>query len=114
MSIKKQARPPVPRRIAINGHTYTVTYQDHPLIGGEEHEGFCDYANYRIVLQTGLSVERTRQVLMHEIVHVIEGAYDTILDLNDDTREHKVEIVAQGLLAILTANPKLIDVITSR
>ena len=80
----------MPRRISILGITYRVRYKKLP----DGEDGYILPRKQIIVLGRHLSVEKARQVLVHEVVHAILDQLG-YLDLYEN--EHLVQGLAIGL-----------------
>jgi hypothetical protein len=49
---------------------------------------------------------------MHEALHAMERAYDTLIDDEDEEiRNHKVEIFAQAFISFIRLNKRFIEIV---
>jgi hypothetical protein len=64
--------------------------------------GLCDPVNLTVLVDTSLPPDLQRQVLWHELVHVVEQTYQL------DMPERTVDLMALGLVHLLRKNPQLL------
>ena len=91
-----------PTKIKVLGQTFTINYVTGvPL--DEDDLGECSVDTLTISVRDGLSPEKERLVLTHELVHAIEDVLGLKL------REKQVEGLETGLYALIRDNPSFIS-----
>lgn len=91
---------PVPRSLMIGGLRHRVEVVDSGLLG-DELLGECAYTIQRIRLLDAMPRQKTRQVLMHEILEAITSTH--LLELNHE----QLSVTTTELLRVLDDNPAL-------
>lgn len=97
------------KSVKVNESNYAIKQIKQPIMDGETIDGYLQYSNLTIKLKRKLIDEYKLHVLWHEIVHAIEGAYDCPLDDDMDVRNHKMDVLSKGIIAIIRDNPQLIQ-----
>lgn len=94
-------------KIKIGFLTYTVGTMDKQVAQAKRAFGYINHAAQTIELEAGLSKERYREVLLHEIVHGVYAAWDIQPGAEEDT----VTKVSNGLATVFMDNPKLKEIL---
>ena len=97
----------LPESLQIISSTYRLVVSDP---GGlpDGWGGYCDYETKVIKVVSGLHPQRTREVVLHEILHAIHFE----MGLEDDgTEEEFTDRTARGLLAMAQTGPFLRDLL---
>ena len=89
-------------KIKIGAFDYKVIEKDDVNIDGVLKLGTFDYTNQTIEIKTGLTKDRKRQTLLHEIIHCIDDEY--IVGLEED----QIERLTSGLLQVFRDNKGVI------
>ena len=90
-------------KIRICGYTYRVVFEQEPIIYDNELcEGYCDNVRQIIQVAGGMGHDRTRHILLHEIVHAI---YHIFGDRAEWNQECVCDLVTSGTLQVLKDNP---------
>lgn len=93
----------LPDRIKIGGVDYTVEQVDGLRDGNESLNGWIQYNECKILVDAGLSPQRQRIVIWHEVVHgLLEHA-----GIEEDRSEHMVVALGYGIVQALRDNPWL-------
>lgn len=90
-----------PRKVSILGRVFKITY----VIKGpleDDELGEVDLSTQKMSILEGLSADKERSVVLHEIIHGI----DDILDLG--LSEEQVNGLENGLFAVMRDNPRVI------
>lgn len=102
--------------VDVLGQPFTIAFEVHPTAvldpdAPQSHDalGVCNRTTQRIVIRAGLTPAKTRETLLHEVIHAIIGTSRIDpFDAPDDAEETLVSQLAPLLLMTLRANPHLI------
>lgn len=90
-----------PSKVKVLGQTFTVNYvSGAPL--EDDDLGECSVDSLTISVRDGLSPEKERLILTHELVHAIEDVLGLKL------KEKQVEGLETGIYALIRDNPSLL------
>ena len=93
-----------PERLKIIGKRFTVRWVDKVTDeNGKLLNGLADSDGLDIQINKNLALETEQDILLHEVLHAVEGQMG--LDLQDTI----IERLATGLLAVLKDNPRLVS-----
>ena len=88
----------IPKKLKICGHTYKVEVKKEPTADGEVVFGACFQKEQKIVLQKGMSEDRVKEVILHEVLHAIDE------ELRLDLGEHRVNTLGIMLKDFICTN----------
>ena len=92
-------------QLTILGFTYTVLFQPQQIHDGKDYNwGMCDNEKQIIQVWRGLTPQRQRQVLVHEIIHAIFE----LMAIEQGNEENVCDCVSLGLVVVLKDNPWLV------
>ncbi|GAX06822.1 hypothetical protein IWT25_02169 [Secundilactobacillus pentosiphilus] len=96
----------LPKQVKVSGIIYSVIEKKHPEDEGHTVWGFTDYEVSKIFIRKGLSEQKKRQTLMHELVHAMLHEAGEDEHCND---ESIVNPLGNMLDQVLQDNPELIN-----
>ena len=94
----------MPASVKVGPHVYRITRKPH------KHNGECDFDGISINVKPRLRLQKSREILVHELLHAC-----THPSLNGDDRhtdEEFVTGVTPVLLQVLQDNPDLLEYLT--
>lgn len=94
--------------IKIGYLTYTVKKMTKELSTAKRMYGYIDHGEQAIYIEEGLSSERYKEVLLHEIMH---GVYIQWVDEDKKEEESIVTQMTNGLITVFKDNPKLKEIL---
>lgn len=102
----------LPRTVKVGPHTYQILRA--PVLALPDSLGDSDFDLLRVRIRKNLTVSKTREILIHELLHLctypsFTGAYETDPKLD---AEEFVNAVAPTLLQVLRDNPDLLAYLT--
>lgn len=115
-----------PKKIKIGSFTFNIEYESPPLKvpevkidtnieesdeGDDTVYGYSCVSENKIVIDKSLSEEFTRNILLHEILHMIFDIY--IVD-EEDPIEKKIRILSPSLIQLFRDNKMLKDYLFKR
>ena len=105
--------PSLPAVVEVNGQKFTIHKSASLLLDPEDMDtagalGSCDRDALAIVLRETLVPGKMREVLLHEVLHAIVGAFGFPFE-DRDGEERLVRQLAPALLGTLRANPDLVE-----
>jgi hypothetical protein len=98
----------IPRTVKVGPHLYTITRK--PKSQMLNMLGFCDFDALSIWLLQGMCLSKTREILVHELMHA--ATYPTLCGETKFLDEEFVTATAPVWLSILRENPKLVTYLT--
>ena len=106
----------MPDKVRIGSLSFTVSDDAGAHLGAEDEMsqrlyGMSDKSTERIVIRPGMSPGFKRQIMIHEIVHLLFD--DSGLELETDVEEQICLSLQAPLLAVLKDNPDLVAWLTS-
>lgn len=91
-------------KLKIVGKTYTVDYVDPDMLDSGCTYGLCLPDKQKILIAKDLAPEKSREVLLHEILHAVWDGMD--IGFSETTEEKVVSAEGKGLAAFIFDNPK--------
>ena len=109
-------RPPrVPiKKLDIMGKPFEVVDATATLEMDEGCLGKCVHSKCLIMLNLTQARSQLRDTLLHEAMHGIYAEMGLGTDIDDDKEETIIRRMATGVLYLLRANPKFVDVLTEK
>ena len=99
-----------PTSVKVMGFDYDIVWEPQQIHDGKEYNwGMCDNEKQCIQVWDGLTGQRKRQVLVHEIIHVIFE----LMAVVHGNEENVCDCVSLGLYCVLNDNPELMKWITN-
>lgn len=92
-------------RLKILGKSYTVE-QDPDLMVTEEEAGHIHVFKQLIKVAPNQHPEQLREVVLHEVIHALEG------ELGIELEERDVQALSAGMFAVLKDNPEFVRWLT--
>ena len=71
----------IPPQIDILGQTYKIQVKEDATIEGKPVDGYCDFANYLIVIRKSRNKQYMHRTYLHEIAHAYayeSGLYEIL------------------------------------
>lgn len=93
---------PIPESITVGPHTYKVR-----RVRKLQDLGKCCYDTQTVKLRPRMPRDKTREVLLHEVLHAC--GYPSLCGKDEEF----VDTIAPALLQVLRANPKLVAHLTT-
>ena len=87
-----------PAKVKVLGQTFSINYVNGAPLEDDDL-GECSVDNLTISVRDGLSPEKERLILTHELVHAIEDVLGLRL------KEKQVEGLETGIYALIRDNP---------
>ncbi len=91
-----------PRHVKVGCHTYKVAVEKHGLMSDMGH---CDVDAGVIGINGQQYPSAMRDTLTHELLHACLAP----MNLDEDTEERIVSVLAPTWLGVIRDNPKLVD-----
>lgn len=98
----------IPRTVKVGPHVYRVIRKSKEQM--PDNLGWCDFTELSIWLLRGMRLSKTREILVHELMHA--ACYPTFCGEEKFTDEEFVTATAPVWLSILRENPKLVEYLT--
>jgi hypothetical protein len=98
--------------------TFSIRLQNQVIVEGELCEGYSNFSDSVILLDSTLGNDEARSCIIHELLHCwfeMTG-YDEVDDIKGCiqlTNERLVNITTNGLITIRRLNPKLMELLFS-
>ena len=93
-----------PKKIQILNLVYKIRWVDNAIQIGSEAQGWCDFENQLIVINSDNSPQIVAEVFLHEILHALLFALD-LTDTAEIDHEQIVSRSATGICTIWKQNP---------
>jgi hypothetical protein len=90
-----------PKTVRILGFDYQVVFEPQQIWDGKEYAwGMCDNEKQTIQIWDGLTLQRKRQVFLHEVIHAIFE----LMAVAQGNEENVCDCVSLGLMAVMRDN----------
>ena len=91
----------MPEIVQVAGMHYRIRTDDGERLQGLKLWGQTNHHKLEIYLREDIIPEQCRAILLHEIVHCIEGVYQINLE------ESQLNLIATGLFEVIVSNPEV-------
>jgi hypothetical protein len=98
----------LPSTVKVGPHVYQVVRKSKEQM--PDVLGYCDFTQTSIWLLRGMNLSKTREILVHELLHAC--TYPTFCGEEKFSDEEFVNAVAPVWLNVLRENPKLVQYLT--
>ena len=108
----------IPRTIRVLDHPYrveVVTKEESLFRGADEHAVGSTHTTQEVIKirsQEDLSTASAIETLLHEVLHAMFALHSFAPYLHGDDDEPLISALAPALMAVLRANPQLVECIT--
>ena len=93
-----------PTKLTILGFSYRVVFEPQQIHDGKDYNwGMCNNETQTIQVWAGLSEQRQRQVLLHEVIHAVFE----LMAVSQGNEENVCDCVSLGLFMVLRDNPEM-------
>ena len=103
----------IPRTVKVGPHTYRIKRVGTKEFPKHQKElmGCCDYNENLVYMLRGMNLEKSQEILLHELLHAC--CYPSLIDVQLDD-ELFVDNMAPHLLQMLQDNPRLVAYLTQK
>lgn len=106
-----EAAPALPKSLKVGSFVYSVSFS--PDLAAHDELGTMNCDTLRISIQDGLSVQKQREVILHEALHTAYCVPNILAGEKPAfTEEQSVYLTAPHLVMILRDNPDLVKFLT--
>lgn len=88
----------IPKSVTICGMVFTIHYKTKIVYNEEECLGLCAFEECKIYILKSLSIERKKEVLLHECLHAIDKI------MNYGLNEKLVNAISVEILKLIVDN----------
>ncbi len=99
----------LPAEIKVASHMYKVSLKDREWYHESGKRGECDKNETKIWISEGMTVSRTVETFIHEILHAVYYEYGI---QDEDEEERIVTALATGFSQVIKDNPELLKYLT--
>lgn len=104
---------PPPSQVEVGPYTYRIEFRDSKLMEKHFHDlGWSFGAQQIIIVDAGLTGNRVRETVLHELMHACQDAKDRDGVEEPMTADEFIERTAPTLIEVLQRNPQLVEWLT--